>query len=200
MTLRAGHGTGAGSPRVEVLPADEQRQPVPAKEAATTSPLPRRQDGKIGDSKTARALGKRGGEAKARRVRLIDSLGLSDITSESTFAPYRTAAEEFVKHHLVELARMAGGSVGSGPSTMVASAGLQLAGSRWAFDQGGALGDPALIKLGSALANDSRQNLMAAYEMATREAAARAEAGDDLSREQHEFQRQLAATLKEGQA
>jgi hypothetical protein len=55
----------------------------------------------------------------------------------------------------------------------VASAALQLAASRWAFDKGAEQDDPALIKLGSALANDSRQNLLAAYEMAVREAAAR---------------------------
>lgn len=56
---------------------------------------------------------------------------------------------------------------------MVASAGLQLAASRWAFDRGAEQNDASLIKLGSSLANDSRQNLLAAYELATREAAAR---------------------------
>jgi hypothetical protein len=118
-------------------------------------------------------MGRKGGLSKARKVRLIDSLGLTTLAAEATFAPYRTAAEEFVKAHLASLATQAGGMVGTGPSTMVASAGLQLAGSRWAFDQGGAAGDPALIKLGSTLANDSRQNLLAAYELATREAKGR---------------------------
>jgi hypothetical protein len=180
MTLRAGHGAGKGVPRVEVLPADELPAPVAPGEARPSVPLAFRPDGKIGDSATARALGSRGGKANARKVRLIDSLGLSTLAAESSFAPYRTAAEEFVKHHLGELARMAGGSVGSGPSTFVASAGLQLAGSRWAFDQGGAAGDPALIKLGSTLANDSRQNVLAAYELATREAKARPRAPRSL--------------------
>jgi hypothetical protein len=49
--------------------------------------------------------------------------------------------------------------------------------ARWAFDQGAEKNDAALIKLGSQLANDSRQNLLAAYELATREAAARKAAG-----------------------
>jgi hypothetical protein len=173
MTLRSGHGAGRGSPRVEVLPPDELPMPVAAPQAEHAHPLNRRQDGKIADSDTARAMGKRGGEAKARRVRLVDSLGLSTIASDSSFGPYRTAAEEFVKAHLVSLATQAGGEVGTGPSTMVASAGLQLAASRWAFDRAAVTGAPGLMKLGSALANDSRQNLLAAYELAVREASAR---------------------------
>jgi|HubBroStandDraft_2_1064218.scaffolds.fasta_scaffold137819_2 hypothetical protein len=173
MSLRTGHGTGAGSPRVEVLPADELPPPVAAARAEDTRPLNRRHDGKIADSHTAKALGKMGGEAKARKVRLVDSLGLATIAEDSTFGPYRTAAEEFVRAHLASLATQAGGDVGTGPSTMVASAGLQLAASRWAFDQAALAGDPALMKLGSQLANDSRQNLLASYELATREAQAR---------------------------
>jgi hypothetical protein len=180
MALRTGHGNGKGVPRIEVLPVDELPAPLSALEAAPVRPPNRRQDGRIADRETAQAMGRKGGLSKARKVRLIDSLGLSTLAAESTFAPYRTAAEEFVKHHLGELARMAGGSVGSGPSTFVASAGLQLAGSRWAFDQGGAAGDAGLIKLGSTLANDSRQNVLAAYELATREAQARPRAVHSL--------------------
>ncbi|HSY24909.1 MAG TPA: hypothetical protein VK841_22445 [Polyangiaceae bacterium] len=177
MALRSGHGSGRGQPHVEVLPPDEQPQPVPAPVAAPSVPLARRKDGKIADSETAKALGKKGGITKARRVRLVDSLGLKKIADDATFKPYRDAAEEFVSHHLAELAKSAGGAVGPGPSTMVASAALQLAASRWAFDKGAEENDAALIKLGSSLANDSRQNLLAAFEMATREAAARPRSG-----------------------
>ena len=106
-------------------------------------------------------------------MRLIDSLGLSSLVEGTSFGPYRAAAEEFVAHHRAALAQQAGGELGPAPSTMVASAGLQLAGSRWAFDQGAQKDDASLIKLGSTLANDSRQNLLAAYELATREAQAR---------------------------
>jgi hypothetical protein len=109
---------------------------------------------------------------------IVDSLGLSRIVEQTTFGPYRAAAEEFVAHHRSALAQQAGGELGPAPSTMVASAGLQLAASRWAFDRGAETSDPSLIKLGSQLANDSRQNLLAAYELATREAKARAEASD----------------------
>jgi hypothetical protein len=159
---------------VEVLPPDELPAPIAASLADTAAPVRRRHDGKLADSASAKALGKRGGDAKARRVRLVDSLGLSSVVEQTTFGPYRAAAEEFVAHHRASLAQQAGGVLGPAPSTMVASAGLQLAASRWAFDQGATKNDASLIKLGSTLANDSRQNLLAAYELATREAEARA--------------------------
>ncbi len=176
MALRNGHGTGRGQPRVEVLPPDELPAPVPAPLPEPARPVVRHPDGKLADVASAKELGRRGGEAKARRVRLIDSLGLSKLVEQTTFGPYRAAAEEFVSHHRAALAQQAGGELGPAPSTMVASAGLQLAASRWAFDQGAAKNDPALIKLGSSLANDSRQNLLAAYELATREAEGRRQA------------------------
>jgi hypothetical protein len=175
MALRTGHGNGAGSPRIEVLPVDEQPAPVAAPVAPPAVPLVFRPDGRIGDSATAKALGAKGGHEKARKVRLVDSLGLSKLVKATEFGPYRDAAEEFVSYHLLALAQQAGGEVGPAPSTMVASAGLQLAASRWAFDQGASKNDASLIKLGSSLANDSRQNLLAAYELAVREAKARAD-------------------------
>ncbi len=173
MALRAGHGLGAGVPRIEVLPADEQPQPVPTHAAAPSVALSFRRDGKIADSATAKALGAKGGRAKAGKVRLADSNGLSSIVAETTFGPFNNAGDDFTRAHLVQLAGQAGGAVGPAASSMVASAGLQLAASRWAFSKAAETGDPALYKLGSTLANDSRQNLLAAYELAVREAKAR---------------------------
>lgn len=176
--VRSGHGAGKGTPHVEMPPGDEMSAPVPV--AVTTVPLVFRQDGRIADSETARELGRRGGTATAKRVRLIDSLGLVAAVEGSVFGPYRTAAEGFVAHHLDELARLAGGKVGSGPSTMVSSAALQLAASRFAFDKAAETGDVAMMRTGSQLATDSRQNLLAAYELAVREAEGRARSdGDD---------------------
>lgn len=169
--VRAGHGTGRGVPRIEVPPADELAAAVPAPER--TAPVRRRSDGTIADSETARELGRRGGLATARRVRLVDSLGLAALAEDADFAPYRAGADAFVAHHLGELAQLAGGVVGSAASTMVASAALQLAASRFCFDRGAQSGDVALLRLGSSLANDSRQNLLAAYESAVRAAELR---------------------------
>lgn len=168
---RAGHGAGKGSPHIEPPPADELSAPVPA--TLATVPLSFRSNGQIADSATAAELGRRGGEKTARRVRLVDSLGLASLAEDAAFGPYRSGAEAFVEHHLQELARLAGGKVGSAPSTMVSSAALQLAASRFAFDRAAQAGDVAGMKLGSQLANDSRQNLLCAYELAVREAEGR---------------------------
>ncbi len=188
MTLRSGHGTGAGVPRVEVVPADELPSPVPAQIADPGGPVARRQDGTLAGSDAAKALGRLGGLAKARSVRLIDSLGLSSLVEGTQFGPYRAAAEEFVKHHLGCLATQAGGELGPAPSTMVASAGLQLAASRFCFDRGAEANDVSLMKVGSQLADASRQNLLAAYELATREAKARPQPDFDWSADPSEPQ------------
>lgn len=169
--LRTGHGTGKGAPHVELPPADEQSAAVHA--TVATGPVRRRPNGTIADSETARELGRRGGTKTAQRVRLVDSLGLATIAEDAAFAKYMASAEAFVTHHVAELAKLAGGKVGSGPSTMVASAALQLAASRFCFDKGAQSGDVAMLKLGSSLANDSRQNLIAARETAIRDAEGR---------------------------
>ena len=172
MSLRTGHGAGAGVPRIEVLPPDEQPQPI----AAIPEPLSgvdRRQNGTVSTSEAARVLGARGGRVKAKRVALARSLALGGVDEMEAFAPYRRAASAFRRHHCASLAKQAGGECGAAPSSMIASAALQLAASRFLFDRGAQTGDPALLKTASQLSNDSRQNLLAAYELAQREAAAR---------------------------
>ena len=181
MTLRKGHGNGAGQPRIEVLPADE----LPDPQAGTAVPLARRQDGRIADSAAARELGAMGGARKAARARLVTAMGLEKLAEGCDFIPYRDAADVFVRAHLAALAAQAGGEVGVGPASIVASAGLQLAASRYLAARGAASGDAKLLGQASGLANDSRQNLLAAYELAQREAAARRANGpveDDMDR------------------
>jgi hypothetical protein len=169
---RAGHGAGKGTPHIENAFKDIP-PPVAVPEAAPSAPLCFRQDGRIADSETAKALGRMGGRAKAAKLRLLDGLGLSAVVGETTFGPYIAPAEELIAAQMSNLATQAGGVVGPAPASMVASACLQLAASRWAFDRGAEQGDPALMKLGSALADASRQNLLAAFSLAVREAQAR---------------------------
>jgi hypothetical protein len=172
MALR--HGQDAL--RVEVLQPDEQPFPV-ADERPDVSSVKRAADGTVATPEAAAALGARGGRAKAKRVALARTLGhgtavgLPD-TDSPDFAPYRRAARAFQKAHLRQLAALAGGSVGTGPGSLIASAALQLAGSRYLFNlaAGGAV---SAFKMASQLANDSRQNILAAYELAIREAKAR---------------------------
>ncbi len=169
MALRTGHGNGAGVPRIEVLPLDE----LPPVMADETVPLRRDEKGRIADSETARAMGARGGLAKTHRARLASALGLADLAEDCEFKPYKALGEEFVRHQLANLAAQCGGELGPAPSSIVVSAGLQKAASIFLADKAAKTGDPKLFHQMSVLANDSRQNLLAAYELGIREAQAR---------------------------
>jgi hypothetical protein len=168
MALRKGHGKGAGVPRIEVLPADELPAPLPGKAA----PLARRTDGTIADSVTAKALGAAGGRAKHSKAKLLSGLGLADLGETEEFRPYWLAVEDWVRAHLAVLAGMCGGSVGPGPASIVGTAGVQLASSRFFSDRGTKSRDRKDFETASKLGDASRQNLLAAYELARREAEA----------------------------
>lgn len=177
--IRAGHGAGAGSPRVELGPPDEASDALPAEDAPIAG-VTRRQNGTVDSPEAAKALGSKGGRVKARRVRLARSLGLESFDADSeAFAPYRRSAQAFRRHHCKAIAAAAGGHCGTGPSSMIASGALQLAASRYMFERASRTGDPADFKAASSLANDSRQNLLAAWELAIREAQARPKAPVD---------------------
>jgi hypothetical protein len=189
MALRNGHGRGAGVLRIEVLPADEQPagvpaasgQPDPARIAALAD-VRRKPKGQVADSESAAILGSLGGKAKAEKERLeaevpvlVQGLGLRNVTA-ADFLPYMKDAIEFDEYERGRLARTVGGGIcEGGPATMVSSGALQLAGSRFSFAHGD-------LVMGSKLANDSRQNLMAATEMCAKEAVARRAVGVDPHR------------------
>jgi hypothetical protein len=164
MALRTGHGTGKGVPRVEVLPVDELPDGVPA-DARPELPSDRGEAGRFAPGNTLAATG---GKARSGQCRLAHRLHLGDSFTDPRFAPYARSAKVWRTAQLGQLAATVGGGfVGPGPSSVVASAALQLAASRFAFE---VLGD---LVLGSRLANDSRQNLLAAHELCAREAASR---------------------------
>lgn len=174
MALRTGHGRGAGSPRVEVLPPDELPAGVPAPAGEPLPPPPaveRTASGRVVAGEGARELARRGGlakAAKAKQLRSLEGLGIRGAAPE-WLAPYLSDALEFVAHELARLAQtVGGGTCGASPASMVQTAALQQAASRAAF----ASGD---LKLGSKLGNDARQNLLAAHELCAREAVARRE-------------------------
>lgn len=165
MTLRTGHGNGAGTPRVEVLPADELPAGV---QGAALGEHRSERDGSGRFRPGARTAQAAGGSSSRDMTRLARRLALGNTLADPRFEPFLRAARAFRAHHVTELARtVGGGHCGAAPASMIASAALQLAGSRFAFE---VLGD---MVLGSRLANDSRQNLLAAHELAAREAAAR---------------------------
>lgn len=176
MALRTGHGNGAGVPRVEVLPADELPDGLPVhaddvrRRAATEA-------GRFAPGNRRSVLG---GLAKRGSSRLTARLGLATLPDGSAFAPYRRAAATFRRVQCAELARTVGGGVcGPGPSSVVASAALALAWSRFFSDQAAVKGDPELAMRSARLGETSRQHLLAAHELAAREAQARPRAPFD---------------------
>lgn len=183
MALRTGHGRGRGTPRVEVMPANELPMGVQGP-VHVEAPEERRPGGKF--AKGARTVQSMGGKARKESTALAHRLGLGQVADANAFAPYRKAAATFRRVHCSNLAQTVGGGLcGSGPSSMVASAALALAASRYLYDT--ANGDPAVLAQASRLANDSRQNLLAAHELAAKEATIRARAGqhtevDDMVR------------------
>ncbi len=164
MTLRMSPKEGRPPVHVEVARADELPAGVPA-DARVESPADRGELGRFADGNT---LAVAGGRARAGHTRLARRVALGETFADPRFDPYARAARAFRRAHVATLARSVGGGFcGPGPASIVASAALQLAGSRFAFE---VLGDMAL---GSRLADSSRQNLLAAHELCAREAAAR---------------------------
>jgi hypothetical protein len=169
VALRNGHGNGNGVPRVEVLPADELPIGVHATEQAPST-HERTPDGTW--SKGARTDQSKGGRSRAGTTRLARRMGLTDVEADPAFAPYRRAAADFRRTHVTGLARsVGGGHCGPAPASIIASAAWQLAASRFLFDT--AHGDAEKLTAASRLANDSRQNLLAAHELCAKEAVAR---------------------------
>jgi hypothetical protein len=168
MSLRSGHGAGRGKPRIEVMPIDELPAGFPA-DTRDASPTDRGDHGRFAGGNS---LASQGGKAKAGRVSLGHRLSLPDAPADRAFEPYRRAAVSFRRAQCRELSRSVGGGyLGPGPSSLVASAALQLAMSRFLSDHAGL--DAAVMAQASRLANDSRQNLLAAHELCAREAMAR---------------------------
>lgn len=162
-----------GGPRIEVLPADELPAGVPER-AGAESPTDR---GAAGRFAGGNALASKGGRARAGKTKLADRMGLRSLPEGSAFGPYKRAAVSFRKAHTAVLARtVGGGRCGPAPSSLVASAALQLAWSRYLSDLAAETSDPELALKGSKLAEASRQSLMAAHELCAREAVARAAA------------------------
>ena len=175
MALSTGHGNGAGVPRIEVLPADELPIGVQAQEQEPST-SERTATGMW--RKGARTVQSNGGKSRARQTRLARRLGLADIGSLEAFKPYKRAAADFRRTHVIALARsIGGGHCGAGPASIVSTAAWQLAASRYLFDLAGQIGAPDLFIQASRLASDSRQNLLAAHELCAKEAQSRPASG-----------------------
>ncbi|HMR05365.1 MAG TPA: hypothetical protein PKA88_06295 [Polyangiaceae bacterium] len=180
MTLRSGHGNGAGVPRVEVLPVDE----LPAGVPAPPRPVPVRDDaGRFVPGAGTSALAREGARAAQESRQLGRLLGLWEAPEGHAYAPYARLAREWRDDHVAELAAtVGGGKVGPGPASVISSAALQMAASRWLSDIGAEQGDAKALLAASKLADSSRQNLLAAHELCAKEALARQSKANGLDR------------------
>jgi hypothetical protein len=101
---------------------------------------------------------------------LARTLGLSTPPDDSKFAPYRRQAAAFRRAEVARLARTVGGGYcGAGPASIVGTAALQLAMSRYITDNADNATSADLV-IASRLGNESRQNLLAAHELTAKEA------------------------------
>ena len=171
MTLVNGHGHGAGVPRVEVLPVDELPAglPAPARPRAVRDGA-----GRFVASDGTTALARSGALAAHQARQLGQLLGLWVPPDGHAYAPYTRLAREWRDAHMATLAAtVGGGEVGPGPASIVSTAAMQLAASRYLYDRGAETGDARMLGESSRLGDSSRQSLLAAHELCAREAAAR---------------------------
>jgi hypothetical protein len=170
--LRRAHGKGSGAlVRVETMPANELPTGEPA-QARQERPGDRGERGKFAPGNS---MARAGGKALHGKTRLSARLGLSVLPEDAAFRPYKAAASSFRRAHCAELAKTVGGGMcGPGPSSIVASAALALAWSRYLSDLAAKTGEVDLAIKSMRLAETSRQSLLTAHELCAREAVARA--------------------------
>ena len=200
MSWRTAHGSGGSAlVRVETSPADE----LPVGLPADAGEVSRADHGHAGRFAGGNKVSARGGRAKAGKTKLAVRIGLSKLAEGSDFGPYKRSAVGFRKAHCGELARLVGGGVcGPGPSSIVATAALALAWSRYLSDRAQASGDADLAGKAIRFGDQSRQMLLTAHELCAREAVARKAARpeedvmDRITRENREDDERLARLAK----
>lgn len=180
MALRTRHGNArqyGDTPILETLPIDELPEGVPA-DTRTTSPSDRGPRGRFAAGNALAALG---GRAKAGTSKLARRLGLTVLPEDSAFRSYKSSAETFRRVTSASLAASVGGGYcGPIPSSMIASAALALAWSRYYLDAAATLlevdpsGAAKMVDQGTKLAEASSSLVRQAHEYAAREAVARA--------------------------
>ncbi len=160
-----------GRPRPLVPRIDELPDGVPA----PSRPDPQRDAaGRFQAGAGTRELARAGGIAAGEARQLAALLGLWEAPEGHAYAPYARLAREWRDAHMAQLsATVGGGRIGPGPASVVSSAAMQMAGSRWLYDVGARVGDAKALLDASRLADASRANLLSAHELAAKEAAAR---------------------------
>ena len=157
---------------IETAPPDEL--PGGVLEVARPAPIAYR-DAK-GRFQKGNPLAAVGGKARGERHQLARLLGFASLPDGHRFARYHRLAREWRAEHARELAStVGGGHLSPGVSSVIASAALSLAASRFLYDRATKCCDPKLFGQAARLADQSKQALLTAHELAAREARARRE-------------------------
>lgn len=167
MAMRAGHGSGAGTPRIEVLPADE----LPQAQAAGADPLAAGRDaaGKVRSAAAARAMAK-----LPRRSRFVPR----KLALDPRFEQHNRRRLEWQRKRMAEL-QAAHGGVSHGVGAMLNAAAWLYAAGEFASELAAETADLEAFKQAATLTSTARQHELAAWELCAREALARPKPADD---------------------
>lgn len=182
MTWRKAHGAAADSGSLVV----NERTPADERSAATAPVAARRDRNEHGQFVAGNGAAKR----KRQRVGPRFSTG-AEVHPD--FKAFQRQGRRYAAHRAREIARSHGGEISAGVGALIDSAGLVLAQGRFAHWLGSQTGDVKLFRESSQLLNRAAGLERDAWELAARESVARQlHEGDELRREQMEFQRRLA--------
>lgn len=160
MTLTHTDQPGRMPVHVEVARADELPEAVAAPERPVEAAIARKGDGTFDGPGAARLAGQRGGQARRGSDALADSSGLSRDATD----PYRRRAKNWRRKQVAHIRqRVGGGDLSPGVRAIIKVASLQLAGAEKSFDEGD-------VMRASQLGDSARQNVLAAFELAAKEA------------------------------
>jgi hypothetical protein len=202
VSLRKGHGSGSNPVYIEVLPPDELPIGSAVPPAVTSGPLARRSNGTFNGTSAARIAGQRSAEVRAEKSRwklkLTRLLPNQKFLPDDTIAPFVDDAQKWYREACESLARdVGGGQLSPGVTSILETAAMQKCWSNFLNDAGTRghfaweskaaapeIGLPKarvsprtdLIMTAAQMGNSHRQNYLAAYEVALREAQARARA------------------------
>lgn len=166
MGWRSSHGARRdtnGPVRIEVQPADE-----------LVTPNAEDMDARLEEAKQIGRPFKKGNKAGGRKPKLA-KLGFDYSSIDVTDPEYTKAlrrAEGYRRVRIREL-KIAHGFVSVAAQGLISTAALALAVSRYLYFLSAKTGDIDLMKKASSMANDSRQNELAAWELCSREASAK---------------------------
>lgn len=160
--IRTAHGAGADALiRVECPPLDE----IPDPNAQDTA------QGLALVSRRGKPFQRGNAAAKNRRPKLARA-GLDVPAADPAWSKFEKQGRRYAQRRCRELAIQHGGYLGSGPASMLASAGLALASSRYLYAKAAETGENSLFKQAASLADSARQQELTAVALAEREAAA----------------------------